>query len=477
VRSAEARIALLFCVLAALRVLVFCAAFPLFSNVDEQGHFDLVCKYARGHVPRGLESWDEEAARAILLYGSPEYFEKGAPGPREPRTAAEREAFEREVSRLAATVNHETTQPPVYYVVAAGWYRLGISLGLHGAQAVYWIRWLNAALCGAITWIAYLFASTWYPRGMYLRLGVPLLVACFPQDVFYAMNNDVLLPLAGGAAMLGLAAVACETSKGPAFHAAVGLAVAATILVKFSSVGLFLVAAGVAVFAVSSRARGAALIAAAAIPIGAWLARNALVLGDVTGSAEKVRVLGWTLKPPGRIFHHPLFTPSGMLTFWSETMATFWRGEIVWGLTPLASPGWDRFYAASSFVLIALAVIAAFTWRREEASTRRAFLLPSLALVVLSVGFLAAISLMYDFGDCFYPSRVKPFLTSGRLALAALIPFAALYVSGLDALVPRKAPEALRWALLVVPLVLLTASELTMSRMAFSSAYNWFHLP
>ena len=50
----EGRIALILCVLAALRVFVFSAAFPFFTNVDEQSHVDLVSKYARGHVPAGL---------------------------------------------------------------------------------------------------------------------------------------------------------------------------------------------------------------------------------------------------------------------------------------------------------------------------------------------------------------------------------------------------------------------------------------
>ena len=44
-----------FCLLAAVRVLLFCAAFPFFNNVDERRHFDLLIKYAEGHVPRGAE--------------------------------------------------------------------------------------------------------------------------------------------------------------------------------------------------------------------------------------------------------------------------------------------------------------------------------------------------------------------------------------------------------------------------------------
>jgi len=63
----------LFCLLAALRIFVFTAAFPFFNNVDEQYHFDLVCRYAQGDVPQGLERCSAEAVALIARYGSPEY--------------------------------------------------------------------------------------------------------------------------------------------------------------------------------------------------------------------------------------------------------------------------------------------------------------------------------------------------------------------------------------------------------------------
>lgn len=86
--GAEARIVAILCLLAALRVFVLSAGFPLFNNVDEQAHFDLVHKYARGHVPAGIEKQDAGAARDMTLYGTPEYltpargFAGGAAPPR-----------------------------------------------------------------------------------------------------------------------------------------------------------------------------------------------------------------------------------------------------------------------------------------------------------------------------------------------------------------------------------------------------------
>ena len=41
----------LLCLLAAVHVFVFSAAFPFFTNVDEPAHFDLVINYSQGHIP------------------------------------------------------------------------------------------------------------------------------------------------------------------------------------------------------------------------------------------------------------------------------------------------------------------------------------------------------------------------------------------------------------------------------------------
>jgi len=489
--TTERRLAFALCVLAALRVFVYGAAFPFFSNVDEQSHFDLVCKYARGHVPAGLEPWDADAARMILMYGSPEYFvprgdaaASASPSPRPLRSAEDRAAFERAVAGLVASVNHECTQPPVYYAVAGAWYRVGGWLGFQELPLLYWTRFLNVFIYGALAWLAYRFAAAAFPESGFLRLGVPLFLACFPQSVFYSINNDVLLPLLGGAAFYGLHLISRGAPRGPAFHAGTGLLVAATFLVKFSSVALLPVAAGwVTVGALrrpraqrrAALANGAVLLAAAAVPVGAWLLRNELVVGDVTASAAKVQILGWTLEPWRAMFDHPLFSLSGAMTFWRLTLATFFRGELVWGLKPLAVPAWDAFYAASSFVFVAAAVALPRT-RGTPRGFERSSLGPALALFLLSLAFLASVSVAYDFGDCFYPSRALPYLSSGRLALAALVPFAALYVSGLDALLPSRLPPVIRWTVLIGGVASMTISEWLMSRVAFQSGFNWFHL-
>src|SRR2546427_885367 len=78
---------IVFCFLAAARVLVFSAAFPFFNNVDERRHFDLVVKYAQAHVPLGAELISPVTLPYLSRYASPEFlsspedFEGGYYGP------------------------------------------------------------------------------------------------------------------------------------------------------------------------------------------------------------------------------------------------------------------------------------------------------------------------------------------------------------------------------------------------------------
>ena len=53
-----------------------------------------------------------------------------------------------------------------------------------------------------VVWLGYVTARTIAPERLDLRIGVPLLLAFIPQNVFYAMNNDVLSPLCFGVLFL-----------------------------------------------------------------------------------------------------------------------------------------------------------------------------------------------------------------------------------------------------------------------------------
>jgi len=70
----ESVLILILCVAAATRVFIFSAAFPFFSNVDEDLHFDLITQYSHGQLPRSFDRLKEETLNWILPYASPEFL-------------------------------------------------------------------------------------------------------------------------------------------------------------------------------------------------------------------------------------------------------------------------------------------------------------------------------------------------------------------------------------------------------------------
>jgi hypothetical protein len=100
-------------------------------------------------------------------------------------------------------------------------------------------------------------------------------------------------------------------------------------------------------------------------------------------------------------------------------------------------------------------------------------LLSFLSLVV----FLAMLSISFDFGNCPYPSRDYPFLTSGRFLNATLIPFLLLFVVAIDHAGNCIKRTWARWALLTATALFLIVSQAQVNAPAFASRYNFFHRP
>ena len=485
---------ILFCALAAIRVFAYAAAFPLFNNVDELVHFDLVAKYARGQIPSALTPISPESAHLIALHASPEYalkpqhFADGLiPPPRWTRPAEDvADAVDKDAASLEAVVNHEASQPPLYYAIAALWMRAGELVLSSGGLLVYWIRFLNVFLAAALVGVAYLASASLFPEHRFMRLGAPLLVALIPQDTYYGIESDVLSPLCFGLAFVGM--IGFLRAEGPGTRQAVltGLAVAATCLVKSSNLPLLAVVTVMLLLAMRRSFRSGSL-SATAVPLGwfmlcalgpviAWFGWNLANFGDFTGNGPKIQLLGWTYSPIVVWWQHPMFSPGGALTFWSELMASFWRGEFVWGGERMALRSADALYWLSSTLLIGCAVACLVLRSSRPADLQTRMLWFGFWSFATLVGFLGVLSVIFDFGGSLYPSRQHPFFTSGRLLSAALIPFALLYVFGLDRALGRWKSERLRFLVLIAIVLLATVSEIAVNKPAFSSEYNWFHM-
>jgi len=197
--------------------------------------------------------------------------------------------------------------------------------------------------------------------------------------------------------------------------------------------------------------------------------------GDFTGAASKAQLLGWTTKQFSDWWSHPIFTVPGMWTFLSELIASFWRGEFMWHAQTIGYRGLDLFYVLSSIGLILIAVIALLRARAKNTNAaQHRVLWIAAACVVAAIVFLGFLSLQFDFGACINPSRERPYFFQGRLMLGALIPFATLYVYGLSRLLRNQ--SGLLFGATGAIAIIITVSDLLANRVAFTSAYNWFHM-
>jgi hypothetical protein len=491
--SQERVLVLLLCCAAAVHVFIYSAAFPFFNTVDEQSHFDLAVKYSQGLVPRALERVSAEATPYVVIYGTHEFLwasnnfpvEQFPPPWTQPMEKIAPQLLSWQVSWNNVT-NHETAQPPLYYTLAGSWWRLGKACGFHDGFLLYWIRFLNILFVAVLVWLGYVAARMIFPENLFLKIGVPALLAVFPQTVFYSIQNDVLSPLCFGAAFICLVKLLRADAPGVRLGTATGLALAATYLAKISNLPLLAVSGAVVLFKISRLARAgnlraafpalAALALCAGLPIGGWLAWTKYHFGDFTGAAAKIQFLGWTHKSFGEWWQHPIFTPHGLWTFLSTLLATFWQGEFLWHRQPLASPVVDAIYAVSSIGFVGVAMAALLFRSNAATGPQRQALWFGFLCLVAAAAFLGFLSIIYDFQDCFYPSRAHPYFTSGRLILGALIPFLLLFVYGLDCALGRLKINWVKPAVLIGLILFMLISEITINRMMFSNAYNWFHM-
>lgn len=478
-------------VFASIRVFLFSAAFPFFNNVDEHAHFDTVYKYSRGYLPHeGGELTDRAADGYLYYYGTmyfitrPEDFPGGEIPP--PASIYPREEIEAAIDEKITerSFNHEAFSPPVYYAAAGHWFNLGRRLGIEGQGLLYWVRFLNVPVIAMLTLAAYLVARRFFSGSAYMKIGLPLVAAFLPQDTFYSITNDVFSPLLFCLAFYFLLKIYFGQAVRYRDYLLAGLLTAATFLVKYSNIAVT-AAFGVALLLKSARLYGKGelksgmpklllAVFAALVPVSLWLGRNYLVLGDLSGSASKIEFLTWTVKPLGEMLNHPIFTLKGLWTFWHGLMLTFWGGEITWHLERLSFSPAGLFYSASSLVFLAAAALRTARLKKDEGAERFINLLCFL-VVAVSVGFLAFVSVIFDFGSCYYPSREYPFMTSGRLISGMLVPFFILYLGGLRSVLSlvRKTLDPLPFIIAIMVAVAL--ADLFVSLEVFSNPYNWFN--
>lgn len=486
----ERKLIWLFCLLSAIHVFVFSAAFPFFNNVDEPMHFDLVVKYSHGHLPPGKENISPDSATCLALfsscmyYGTPDKFGGKMPVP--PWT----EPVEKMRQEVAANragwqslENYEVSQAPLYYVLTGAVWRVGQWFRVDLGHLLYWLHFFNVLIMIVLVWLGYAASRLVFPDNLFLRVAVPALLVFMPQTTFYSITNDTLSPVCFGATFVCLVKWLRAEIPSPLLGAATGLAFAGTYLAKATNIPLLLVAALVLVLHAvrTSRHLSASLpasfvyLACAAPPIVAWAFWCKFHYGNFTGSKIATEFWGWTVKPFADWWHHPIFSPHGLWTYLSGQMVTFWQGEFAWLARPLMLPGTTTLYTVVSFVLLGFALPGLIPRRNSNAPQRQALWLSCLCFIAV-LGFFAVLSIAYDFKNSPNPTSAYPYFHQGRLMLGALIPFFLLITYGLDRGLNRFGNTVKVFTLGVAILGML-AVEIATDLPAFSSPFNWYHLP
>ena len=478
-----------FCsIIAAVRVLVFAALFPLFNNVDERAHADLVLKYAHGEVPDQIERYSDESAHYFALYSTPEYFldpkQEAYGQPVWTLPADERErVIEAATQAFHERANHESGEPPLYYAIAGLWLNLGRACHISGARLLYWVRFLNALISAAIVWLGF-FAARSFDDNRHLRFTVPLLLALWSQTTFYSITSDSLSPLSFGICFVGV--VTLFNAKRPGFWlgAWIGVSLATTCLTKTANLPLVLIVFLAVLLHVlksqlPTKERSltlAGFLVSAAIPLAIWFEWNRHQFGDLTATQSKIELLGWTRKPLREWWSHPVLTFQGAGEFWSQLIASFWRGEFIWHGHRLAWPVADSFYWMTSTAALIFAVTILFTQKHNQANKRAVLLLATASFLIL-IGFMLLLSIRFDFHSSPYPSREHPFFVSGRLLSAAAIPFFLVYGFAFERLVTAFKTNWTRPVALGAMIVFLILAQLITNWPTFSSQYNFFYTP
>lgn len=376
-------------------------------------------------------------------------------------------------------INRESSQPPLYYVLSGIWWRLGNAAGFHDMALPYLLRFFNALIVGTLVWLGWFAAKLVFPDEDFIRISVPALIAFFPQTAFYSIGNDALSPLTFGAAFVCVLCWVRAETPGLALGAATGLSLAATFLTKTCNLPLLAVAFLAVFLKVCLAVRrknfsqvqvALPLLGCALVPMAAWAAWCKIHFGDFTGSKEIVQPLGWTIKPFSQWWHHPIFTPQGFWTFLSDNLATLWQDRKLWHGQSWSLWPVDLFYALISIVFVAMAV---FHLKNAGLARRRALVF-ALAAFASSIAFFAFLSIIYDFHNCFDPSRQYPYFNSGRLTLGSLIPFLLLFTFGLDRAL-NKWGNAAKYVALIALLLFMLGTEIATDWPIIQSQYNWFH--
>ena len=422
--------------IALVRGVLYTFVIPPWQHPDEPAHFEHVRYIAeKGRLP-APDAVDLPIRREIVTsMRAYEGWYYGAPSLDDPAMT----------QPYYSPVGFSTfVQPRLYYLAAAAW--LWPWLGASIETQLLVTRLLSVLLNLGLIAAGVLTVRVAFPENHTLAAAAGVLLVFLPglTDLMAAVNNDALLNLEGAllflllawifrhgprlmpvALSLALAAAGYFTKRTGVLL--IGLLPLAAVIYLLRS-GRRWALAGVLIILLLACLAGAGLYFASAgesvqSAIGAWFYRYF--------RADLARTLD-NLTSPGRVSLYVATTRIVFRSFWA---AFGWREVLLarpWYSIPLAE-----------IVLAAAGLGLGWIWARGGARHKprawRTYLLFFAALAVSSA-WLAAIvrSQAYQGGT--------PYLSHGRYAYVAIVPFALLMVRGLEVWVPRRLRPAALWA-------------------------------
>ena len=459
-------------------------------------HFDTIVKYARGYLPHAEDNYfDYESAKMITTYGTWEYLQSANEfrggtilSPIWAAPQKETSAYiGQSIKMWMGRKNLEAFSPPVYYMLLGAWYNVGKLIKCNGLLLLYWLRFFNVLIYGMLVWCSYVLCKSFFRNNVFLRFGVPLLLVFFPQDLFYTLNSDTLSALFFVLSLLCLSQL--TTTGRPMtvyYYLLAGFVVASTFLIKLSNIVVYIPLAVYLLLLVRGFHKEhrlneniphlALLLLAAIIPIAIWMGWNIFALGDVTGTADKIRMAKLTIRPVTELFSHPVFTAHGFVNFLRGLLTTFWRGELIWGLKPLSWAIMDSFYVFSSLFLMAICIGYLAVGRKKL--NQIVFFNDSLffACIAAYVAVLVCLSIRFDFSHYLWLPSSTFYFSSGRLIAGAFVPFLCLYAQGIQALCALVNRRISPLVIIAIIGIFIMIAEIAIKIVIFKSAYNFYHI-
>ena len=425
--------------IALVRGVVYTFVIPPWQHPDEPAHFEHVRYIAeKGRLP-APDAVDLPIRREIVIsMRAYDYWPHGAPSLDDPAMT----------QPYGSPVGFSTfVQPRLYYIAAAAWLRPWLGVAIEGQ--VYAARMFSVLLHLGLIAAGFLAVRVFYPENRSLAVAAGAFLAFLPglTDIMSSINNDVLLNLEAALFFLLMAWVFRRGPRWRLIVAAIGLAIAAVFTKRTGVVLAGLLPIAWAAYLLRFR-RGRVLAVVIVLLLLAAVA-GAVVFYSNAGDEARPAIDAWfyryfragleqTLVNLVSAERQAVYLMTARIVFISFWAAFGWRDVMLalpWYWIPLGA-------TALAALGLVLGEKVGRAGHRKARGWRASFTVFALLAVGLAWAAAVARSQAYQ--------GATAYLSHGRYAYVAILPFAFLLVKGLQAWVPLPWRPASLWVFILL---------------------------